>query len=557
MHNFLLRHADRLWAGLVFAAALIERLLFLFSSPEQAWPHSVLYEGDAPLWAEYAEALNRGQPFEFGLPIRTPGVAYLIHWLQPQGPPFDFVRLKVLWCVASAASCALAYLAFVQSFGRRVALIGAGLCAFSFGLDAIATSLNNETPYLLALSGIVLLTQRLHQRPSLAVAAALGALHGAATLLRAEHTLLLLLMLAASAWKLRRPGPPAALLAASVLVCLPWSVKAHRATIRFNETAERLPDYSSAWPPWTPGARAYLDSLPAFTRLESFRYFTHLCRKAGDLEVTAERVRGLYLETFGTEPEPLDAWHLVSSQGALSFALANHPQADGGFSKAGLDARWDPDPGIQPALPSHAALYNHGYRIGMEHITEDPARWLRLVGAKLANFGEGVTLGFTARNLPYGRGGVRRPVDLATPAPGQAWPARVLLFGALAAGAGLALRRRAGGVWLLIIVYKLIVTVAFYGYARQAVSILPAFYVFVALAAEAALGRLALRWRRLVAAGLVAGCIAVDVHGFVEREEHKLRVVGAVRPAPRWGPGAFESLRRLDLTPVEPSERKP
>ena len=557
MKRFLVRNADRLLALPIFILALYERLSCLFSSPERLWPHSLLYEGDAPLWADFATALNRHQTFELGLPIRTPGVAYLIHWLQPLGPPFDFLSLKILWCVASAAACALAFLAILSVFGRRVALVAGVMCAFSFGLDVTATSLNNETPYLLALAGITLLTLRFDASPTIFAAVGLGVLHGVATLVRAEHTLLLMLLLIASARKTRRMGLAGLTLATSILVCLPWSIHGHLGTVRFNESADALPDYDGAFPPWTTDARAYLDSLPAFTRLESFRYFTHVCLLAGDAQVTADRVRNLYLETFGSIPEPLDTWCLASSQGALSFALANHPQSDGGFSKAGLDSRWDPDPGFQPALPSHLALYNHGYRIGLDRILADPGGWLRLVRSKLGIFFEGVTLGFTAENLPYGPGGIRRPVDLVTPLPESAIGWRILVLVALAVGAGLALRRRKGGVFALIVGYKLLVTIAFYGYARQAVAVLPAFVVFEALAVDAVAKFLP--WRAQAFAGLVLVllCVVRDAEHFAARESQRIQVKGVIRPAPRWGPGAFESFHRLELIPVAPSGAGP
>ena len=547
-------------AVLVFSIALIGRLLFLFGSADQSWPHSIYYEGDAPVWVEYATALNRGETFEHGIPLRTPGVAYLLHWLQPESPPFQFEWLKVLWCVMSALSCSIAYLGFTQAFGRRAALLAAGLCAFSYGSYVTATSLNNEAPYTLVLTAIVLATLRFDWRPRIGMAVVLGFLHAGAALLRAEHTLLVVLLVAVSVWKTRRLVPPVYVLGAFLLACAPWSLTIHDAMKRFNETAAPV-DYASAQPPWTADAKAYLESMPAFTREDSFRYFTYVCQQAGDREVTAERVKSLYLSTFEMLPEPLHTWDLISSGGPFNFALANHKSSDGGFSKGALDSRWSPDPGFQASLPSHDRLYNHGYRVGWESIWESPGDWFRLVGKKLDRFADGVTLGLTAENLPYGRGGVRQPVDLVTPGPGRGMIWRVAFALSLVIGLLMSLARRCGGIWMLLIVYKLIVTVLFYGYARQAVSIHFAFSIFVAVALDVMVSAMERRWRAqlgLIAMGgiLVAVGLAMDVHYFVLRKDRTMRISGTVKPTPQWGTGAFQTYQLIRLEPIR-REAKP
>jgi len=127
--------------------ALVTRLLFLFSRADAQWPHSVFYEGDAAEWVRWAQALGRGQPYEFNLPLRSPGVAYILYLLGAGDTTLhSYLAWKALWCVMSAATCALAYWGFVMVFPRRVSLIAAGLSVFSFGGYVLATSLNNETP---------------------------------------------------------------------------------------------------------------------------------------------------------------------------------------------------------------------------------------------------------------------------------------------------------------------------------------------------------------------------------------------------------------------------
>ena len=142
---------DVVLAGAAALLALLTRLAFLLGAPDRAWPHSILYEGDAPVWVAWARALEAGQPFEFDLPLRTPGVAYLLHWLSSGEIAAPFIGWKVVWCIMSAATCGLAYLAFRRVFARRASLIATALLVFSYGSLLTATSLNNETPYTLVL----------------------------------------------------------------------------------------------------------------------------------------------------------------------------------------------------------------------------------------------------------------------------------------------------------------------------------------------------------------------------------------------------------------------
>src|SRR5262245_25530681 len=69
---------QRALALVVFALALVLRLLFWRATEDRAWPYSVAFKGDAALWLEYAGALREGRPFELGLPIHPPGAAWLV-----------------------------------------------------------------------------------------------------------------------------------------------------------------------------------------------------------------------------------------------------------------------------------------------------------------------------------------------------------------------------------------------------------------------------------------------------------------------------------------------
>ncbi|MHC5023986.1 MAG: glycosyltransferase family 39 protein, partial [Planctomycetota bacterium] len=174
---------DRVLAALIALVALSSRLMYLFGAPDRAWPHAARYEGDAPSWIVWARALRSGAPYEFDLPLRPPGVAYLLHWLDPGTIGPSFLGWKIAWCAVSAATCGLAYLAFRRGFPRRAALIACGLLVFSYGSALTATSLNNETLYTFLLVLLVWGTLDFNTRPRIALGIALGVGHGLATLL--------------------------------------------------------------------------------------------------------------------------------------------------------------------------------------------------------------------------------------------------------------------------------------------------------------------------------------------------------------------------------------
>lgn len=594
---------DLLFALAFFFTALLTRLIFLFGSSDRDWPHSIWYEGDAPTWVRWAAALRAGEPFEFDLPLRTPGMAYLLHWLSFGAEP-SFLAWKIVWCILSAATCAVMYLACRRAFSERISLIAAGLCVFSFGQYMLATSLNNETPYMFLLVCIVWLTPRIYRREdesrSLASVAALpallGLLHGLAMLLRAEHALMLLMMTAYTAFA--RPGaaavssggpllqrsrfraaplmPALGVLVLALLVCLPWSIRGAGAIHRFNTETTLQPDYDRLVVRWTPEARAAIDALPAFARDGNVRYITYLAQQSasthGRREVTRADVDAFFSDQFdGYVPQPLRRAVLVSNKAGLDFALANHldDRNPGGFTRAPLGGD---DVELSFGNPAHLRLMNHGFSMGFREIIRDPPRWFELVTRKLKNFSDGPALGFTARNLPVGFEGVRRPVDLFTPrwvdSPWLlAW--RVSVLALLTLGVVMGWRRRLGGLWLLVIAYKIIVTVFFYGYARQAVSILPAFFLFIAVGVEATamfvrprcsmlrrafprlprFPRFPRIMRLLALVGLLVGLLSLEI--FTARTPPEVVIHGRVTPAPQWGPGAFESFQRLDFTREE------
>jgi hypothetical protein len=256
---------------------------------------------------------------------------------------------------------------------------------------------------------------------------------------------------------------------------------------------------SLAWMPWDDAARAERDRLPAFARDAASAFVAATVLHRGGGEVRGEDLRILD-EAFGYRPRPLGATPFVSLYGPLNFALANHPRATGGFSRAALE---DPPPlaseagryppmlvqGLPPpdlafVYPPHVRLVNEGYAIGW--------RWLRARGTagaiahawrKLRIFWSGASLGFTGFDLPLGLPRLRRAVDLAVPDPGwgtASWSAILLIASALGVAAGR--RLTALYPWLLFLVSKLAVTALFFGYARQGAAVFPVVALLAALA---------------------------------------------------------------------------
>jgi Dolichyl-phosphate-mannose-protein mannosyltransferase len=552
-------------AAVAAALILALRLLFLFSGPDRAWPHSAIYEGDAPTWARWATALSAGQPFEFDLPFRTPGVAWLLHLLGLDSAPFT--TAKILWCVMSAATGAALYLVLARWFTRRAGIIATLLFSLSFGSFALATSLNNETPYALLVVCIVGATLAAIERPRVAMALALGALHAAALLLRAEHMLLVAMLVAYAAWRMRPIGPARVaaqcglLVACMLACCAPWTLRGHAAAHRFNtEPIAEIP-YASAAPPWTDAAIAAMEALPAYARADNFAFLAEIGRRSGKSAIDAPDVARFFNDEWKATPEPVPEWSLITMKGPLDFALANHPTSDGGFSRFGLSDAFGDAPPFSFARPSHARLLVHGYGIGLDAIRADPGRWIGQVGEKLLRFQDGATVGLFVRDWPHTQYLVRRSVDVAVPLRWGATAWSGLVLATLAAGVVVALRRKGGMALLVVVAYKLAVTVAFYGYARQAISISPVLFALTALAIDAACSACSRRFAIPAAAGsgvrLATGVATLAALAFAAYDAwsppplvvKSLQVTPAIEPKPEWGEGAFETMDKLLFGP--------
>jgi hypothetical protein len=507
---------------LLFLLALALRLLFWQATPDAGWAYSAFYKGDAPVWLAYAEALQKSQPFELGLPLRPPGAGYLVAWLW-SGRPSGLPWLRFLWCLMGAAVVPLVYLAARSAFGFRKALLAGLLTAASTGLLVLSTSLNNETPYLLLVAAVLALAEPLCRRPRPALLAAGGALHGLACLVRVEHALFFALMtgwLAVSwlrsgdrgskrAWK-PATAHTGVLVAAFVLVLVPWHLHAWRAVHRFNtepptldpatEQALAQVEQAVSYLRWRPGAEAQRDALPACCRRNAADFVAATVAVRGGREVAAEDFQ-LLEEAFGSRPEALPEHPFVALYGPLNFYLANHAGAPGGFSRAPLEVppplagglhRYPaflvaglPPPQLTLTYPPHLTIVRRGYRLGGEWIRAHPGAFVRLAGEKLQRFWQGAALGLGGWNLPLGLSGVRRPVDLAVPQGPLATLWRLAVLALAAAGLWAGRRRWDLVPWTAFLASKVVVTVAFFGYARQGATVIPV----VALLAALGLGR--------------------------------------------------------------------
>ncbi len=540
--------------ALVFALAFALRAALLFSGDDAGWPHSLRYEGDAPTWARWAAALGRGEPFEFDLPVRTPAVAFALHWAGLAHAPFKLAKLA--WCALSAASCAGLWALLGRRASHRAAWIGALALAVSNADLQIATSLNSEAPYAALLVAVLALELLRPARRVLAHAALCGALHGLAALLRAEHLLLFALLVLLDVFELRRVAWRrwSVSFLALLATCAPWAWRSHQALVRFNREGARI-DFVRAQPPWTASARAELERLPAFAREGNFAFLTQLARQRGLARIDVGDVRDYFeLEWAGYTPEPLPEWSLISSKGALDFALANHPDAGGGFSRAALRDGRDDEPEFAFGRPSHLRLYLHGWRIGWNWISSDPLGALRACGAKLERWWAGASSGLGADNWPHGPASVRGAVDLSrASAPARWWTLAMLV--AVLSGAWIARTGVLGRMLVVVLVYKLAVCLVFYGYARQAASIGPVFAALIAFALEQAAAAANMRWGTAPELALKwSGIIAVALVALTSLRPTPLAPASSsagLRSHPLLGTGAFEAPFELELHVVD------
>lgn len=563
------RRPLRVTALVIFVAALASRLLFWQATPDRAWAWTAYFKGDAPVWLDYARAIDQGQTFELGLPIHPPGAAWLVALLW-NGLPSGIAWLRFSWVFMGALVPLVVFLAAERSFGFRVAVIAGGWSAISTGLLILSTSINNETPYLVLALGSLWFVKDLRERPRIGRIALWSALSAIACLFRVEHVLFYLLVIGflAIGWIRSGASGAAKLVMTSFLFfalpLLPWHFSAWSAIRRFNEEPRRLTpmeeravrgvEESLPQVRWTAEAQRRRDELPAFLGRTAAAFVLATVYHRGGREVRGEDL-DILEQAFGYFPRPLRRFPFVSSYGPLNFALANHSGATGGFDRSLLEqapplaggAMRYPSflvQGLPPerftfVYPPHLRLFNEGYSIGCKWIADHPREFARLAARKVSIFWSGAALGVTGYNLPLGLSGLRRSVDLVTPDGGASWifwRPGFLVFSAL--GLLAAWRHSALWPWLLLLASKVVVTILFFGYGRQGATMIPILAVLSGLAAD--------RWifprvpplveKRaaplLLAMLLIA--VGVDAARFIAKPVVRLagRTIGAVDPFP-------------------------
>ena len=500
-----------LFVLLLFFVSLTIRVLFWKATPDSAWAYSAFYKGDAPVWLEYARTLSAGGVFEWGLPLRPPGMAYLVQLLW-NGEPDGVSTLRLTWCVLGAVVPVVFFLAAYRGFGFLVAaLAGVGMAA-STGLLFLSASLNNETPYLLLVGLSLLLLSYLHKKPRLRWVAVWAGLQGVACLVRVEHLLFAFLCLG---WILLLRGSPgvemrrrwlilAVAVGCFVLPLVPWHLSAWNEIRRFNtepqdlgperEAAIQQIEAVSANMTWEPEAVRLREALPGFARHFWGAAIQVAVGAGGETHVTASDFDVLEA-AYGSYPEGLRPFPFVTLYGPLNFYLANNHLAGGGFDRNILE---EPPPltggedrypafftaGVPPEdalalwYPPHLEAINHGYTLGLSWIGGNPGGFLKLAGRKLGRFWSGASLGYTGYGFPVGAGGIRPRVDLTVARGGAGtvgW--RLVALGFVIAGVVASRGKRAIYPWLFFVVANALVVSLFFGYARTGAMVLPAVFV--------------------------------------------------------------------------------
>jgi Dolichyl-phosphate-mannose-protein mannosyltransferase len=526
----------RVLALAIFSASLLVRIFFWLATPDRAWAWTAYFKGDAPLWIEWARAIDLGVPFELGLPIHPPGAAYLASLLWT-GHASGLGFLRFAWILLGALVPLFVFLAAARSFRPAVAAFAGCWTALSSGLLVLSTSINSETPYLVLAAGALWFTEDLRGRPKATRLAIWSALNGLACLFRVEHALFFVLALAffTIVW-VRRGGLRSVRLAFAALLffalpLVPWHVTAWSAVRRFNEEPRRLTPVEEhavagvetqlAGIPWTPDAARERDRLPAFLRRTASAFVLATVAYRSGREVRAKDFEILE-EAFGYRPRPLRAHPFVSSYGPLNFALANNELATAGFDRSPLDAppplaggesRYPaflvqglPPPRLTFLYPPHLELFNDGYAIGANWIAQHPREFARLARRKLAIFWSGAASGLTGWNFPIGLSGPRPAVDMVAAGGGavaSVW--RLLVLVAAAAGLIVGRRRPELVPWLLFLASRIAVTILFFGYARIGVTAIPVVAVLIGFAASRGIPvRQTATAMALLAAGLAA-----------------------------------------------------
>ncbi|MBI2372816.1 MAG: glycosyltransferase family 39 protein [Deltaproteobacteria bacterium] len=498
---------------------------------------------------------------ELGLPLRPPGTGLLIALFFSE-PTSRGPDVRLLFAVLGAFGAPLGAIAVARSFGARVGAIAGALMACATSSIIVSSSIDAEAPYLLVVLAALAMWPEVIRRRWLVV---FGALNGLALLFRAEHALTLLLFLgpAIASWaRIESKGVATSasrvLLGVALLVA-PWQLHVYRTIHELNANPNQDPTEDSrllpleaTLPPirWSSGAESALAKVPAFSRRLVKDFVSATVAHRGRTEVRTEDLL-LVRDAFGFQPEPLPEIPLVALYGPMNFYLANNPRASDGFSRRAFE-REGPFLGgresypdllfLGPApigtiaiqYPPHLEILLHGYRMGFEWLGSDPIGSMQFVLRKANRFLSVLRHGFTSEGLPAGLSGVGWSVDVAVPEGAIAVATELAWLGLMVAGLMKIVRasraRGAVAVWLGLFVSKLVVAMAFFGYARLGVTAFPVVALLVAIVLE----RSVAKRERLLLSIWVAGALAIEVARFTWPPEVRVdgELIGRVDSLP-------------------------
>jgi hypothetical protein len=218
---------------------------------------------------------------------------------------------------------------------------------------------------------------------------------------------------------------------------------------------------------------------------------------------------------------PLPQFAPVTSYGPFNFAMANHPDADGGPNRDHpLLDRCTQEADVRLSageLDLQCAavydLYVHGYAIGLGWIVQHPVDAFGLALRKLGRTLGCLSYGYFVDDVGAGVDGTRWRVDMVDPSSAWLLPIHIMLI----VGGIVVLWRQTLAIGLLgAPVFALVAsTVMFYGYVRLGMAYLPVLWILEAVAIAAILRRVASRRAVsneiiVVAMAVLASLVAVD-----------------------------------------------
>lgn len=409
--------------------------------------------------------------------------------------------LRVAFLVFGAMVGPMVWWLLRRSLPVGVAFLAACFCAASSNLLLMSSGLHAESPYLFFVLLSLFDFERLAQRPSWHVAMRWGFLNGALCLLRAEHTIAVVMFGGVLLLRKTRWWVLLLALVGAAMPLTPYQLHANRLVAEFNAGDAQLPATDVVW---RQAALDKLRELPVFQQGPMFVFVSETMRVRGRKQVEVEDL-AVIEEAFGVYPEPLQP-RFLALQGGYSFWIANTPEAADGYTTvphdrppplaggaqrfpAYVQSNRPKDGQFALSYPPHLHAFIHGIDKGLAEMAADPLGAAGRICGKVWWSLAGATGGLGGYAFPVGLSGVRRPVDMV--AATGVWPSiwRVVML--LIAGWGVwQVRRKPVVIGLVTFaVARYAVICGFYGHARHGALCLPLVMLGVAVACCHALRR--------------------------------------------------------------------